>query len=59
MTYSINMVNYILYTSGNLTKTRAQSEIGTVDIGADALSIALNSAKTAQVGIKSRVRFTW
>lgn len=42
-------------TSGRLTKTRIrQTDIGTVDIGADAIeSIALNSAKSAQVGIKN------
>ncbi|HUM24447.1 MAG TPA: alkaline shock response membrane anchor protein AmaP [Saccharofermentans sp.] len=58
LTASIWSITYCI-TSGNLTKTRVrQSEIGTVDNGADALeSIALNSAKTAQVGIKNaRVR---
>jgi hypothetical protein len=41
--------------SGRLSKTRIrQTDIGTVDIGVDAMeSIALNSAKSAQVGIKS------
>ena len=41
--------------SGRLSKTRIrQTDIGTVDIGVDAIeSIALNSAKSAQVGIKS------
>jgi hypothetical protein len=41
--------------SGRLSRTRIrQTDIGTVDIGVDAMeSIALNSAKSAQVGIKS------
>jgi len=41
--------------SGRLSKTRIrQTDIGAVDIGVDAIeSIALNSAKSAQVGIKS------
>lgn len=41
--------------SGRLGKTRIRSnELGIVDIGADAIeSIALNSAKMAQAGIKS------
>ncbi len=41
--------------SGRLSKTRVRkTDIGTVDIGADAIeSIALNSARSAQVGIKS------
>lgn len=41
--------------SGRLSKTRIrQTDIGSVDIGVDAIeSIALNSAKSAQVGIKS------
>ena len=41
--------------SGRLSKTRIkQTELGSVDIGPDAIeSIALNSAKSAQVGIKS------
>lgn len=41
--------------SGRLSRTRIrQTDIGTVDIGVDAIeSIALNSAKSAQVGIKS------
>ncbi|MBN1891686.1 MAG: alkaline shock response membrane anchor protein AmaP [Clostridiales bacterium] len=41
--------------SGRLSRTRIrQTDIGTVDIGVDAMeSIALNSAKSAQVGIKT------
>ena len=41
--------------SGRLSKTRIrQTDIGNIDIGVDAIeSIALNSAKSAQVGIKS------
>ena len=41
--------------SGRLRRTRIRSsEIGTIDIGVDAIeSIALNSAKTAQCGIKA------
>jgi len=41
--------------SGKLSRTRIrQTDIGSVDIGVDAMeSIALNSAKSAQVGIKS------
>lgn len=41
--------------SGRLSRTRIrQTDIGSVDIGVDAIeSIALNSAKSAQVGIKS------
>ncbi len=41
--------------SGRLSRTRIrQTDIGSVDIGVDAMeSIALNSAKSAQVGIKS------
>ncbi len=41
--------------SGRLSRTRIrQTDIGYVDIGVDAIeSIALNSAKSAQVGIKS------
>ena len=44
-----------LITSGRLYKTKLRrTDIGSVDIGADAIeSIALNSAKSAQVGIKS------
>lgn len=44
-----------IITTGRLSKTRVRSsEIGTVDIGTDAIeSIALNSAKSAQVGIKN------
>jgi len=47
-------VSYSLL-SGRLSKTRIrQTDIGFVDIGVDAIeSIALNSAKSAQVGIKS------
>ena len=47
--------------SGRLGRTRVRkTDIGAVDISADAIeSIALNSAKSAQVGIKSaRVRVT-
>ena len=42
-------------TYGRLNRTRLRkTEIGSVDIGSDAIeSIALNSAKSAQVGIKS------
>ncbi len=42
-------------TSGRLSRTRVRTtDIGAVDVGADAIeSIALNSAKSAQVGIKS------
>ncbi|MBP8988929.1 MAG: alkaline shock response membrane anchor protein AmaP [Clostridia bacterium] len=41
--------------SGRLRRSRVRtSEIGTIDIGVDAIeSIALNSARTAQCGIKS------
>ncbi len=41
--------------SGRLSRTRIrETDIGSVDIGVDAIeSIALNSAKSAQVGIKS------
>ena len=41
--------------SGRLSHTRIrQTDIGSVDIGVDAMeSIVLNSAKSAQVGIKS------
>ncbi|SEW10213.1 Uncharacterized conserved protein YloU, alkaline shock protein (Asp23) family [Ruminococcaceae bacterium KH2T8] len=44
-----------LLTSGRIYKTKLRkNDIGSVDIGADAIeSIALNSAKSAQVGIKS------
>ena len=44
-----------LITSGRLNRTRLRkNDIGTVDIGPDAIeSIALNAAKSAQVGIKS------
>ncbi|MCQ2482400.1 MAG: alkaline shock response membrane anchor protein AmaP [Clostridia bacterium] len=45
----------ICITSGRMTKTRIRTtDIGGVDIGADAIeSIASNSAKSAQVGIKN------
>lgn len=48
---SVSMV----VTSGRVYKTKLRkTEIGSVDIGADALeSIALNSAKAAQAGIKN------
>ena len=51
---SIWAVSYSIL-SGRLSKTRIrQTDIGFVDIGVDAIeSIALNSAKSAQVGIKS------
>ncbi len=52
---------YSCITSGRLGKrVIKKTDIGVVDIGADAIeSIALNSAKSAQVGIKSaRVRVT-
>jgi uncharacterized alkaline shock family protein YloU len=51
---SVWAVSYSLL-SGRLSKTRIrQTDIGFVDIGVDAIeSIALNSAKSAQVGIKS------
>lgn len=51
---SIWAVSYSIL-SGRLSKTRVrQTDIGFVDIGVDAIeSIALNSAKSAQVGIKS------
>ena len=47
-------VTYCLL-NGRLSKTRIrQTEIGHVEIGVDAIeSIALNSAKSAQVGIKT------
>ena len=51
---SVWAVSYSIL-SGRLSKTRIrQTDIGFVDIGVDAIeSIALNSAKSAQVGIKS------
>ena len=52
---------FFTITTGRLGKTRIRrTDIGFVDIGADAIeSIAQNSAKAAQVGIKSaRVRVT-
>ena len=55
---SVYTITYCIL-SGRLSKTRVRkTDIGVVDIGADAIeSIALNSAKSAQVGIKSaRVR---
>ena len=53
ITSVISITNSITY--GRLNRTRLRrTDIGTVDIGADAIeSIALNSAKSAQVGIKS------
>ena len=47
-------ISYVIL-SGRLGKTRIRSsELGIVDIGADAIeSIALNSAKMSQAGIKS------
>ena len=49
----ISISNSITYGSINRTRLR-KTDIGTVDIGADAIeSIALNAAKSAQVGIKS------
>lgn len=49
----ISISNSITYGSLNRTRLR-KTDIGTVDIGADAIeSIALNAAKSAQVGIKS------
>ena len=50
-----------LITTGRLYKTKLRkTDIGSVDIGADAIeSIALNSAKSAQAGIKNaRARVT-
>lgn len=54
MASAIWTVSYVIL-SGRLSKTRIrQTDIGSVDIGVDAIeSIALNSAKSAQVGIKS------
>ena len=53
ITSIISIMNII--TSGRLNRTRLRkNDIGTVDIGPDAIeSIALNAAKSAQVGIKS------
>ena len=52
--FAVWAVSYAIL-SGRLSRTRIrQTDIGTVDIGVDAIeSIALNSAKSAQVGIKS------
>ncbi|MCH4154570.1 MAG: alkaline shock response membrane anchor protein AmaP [Saccharofermentans sp.] len=53
VTSIISITNSITY--GRLNRTRLRkTEIGSVDIGADAIeSIALNSARSAQVGIKN------
>ena len=53
ITAIIVITNTITY--GRLNRTRLRkTEIGSVDIGSDAIeSIALNSAKSAQVGIKN------
>ena len=53
ITSIVSIMNII--TSGRLNRTRLRkNDIGTVDIGPDAIeSIALNAAKSAQVGIKS------
>ena len=53
VTSIVSITNII--TSGRLNRTRLRkNDIGTVDIGPDAIeSIALNAAKSAQVGIKS------
>ncbi|MCR4669727.1 MAG: alkaline shock response membrane anchor protein AmaP [Saccharofermentans sp.] len=53
ITSVISLTNLI--SLGRLNRTRLRkTDIGTVDIGPDAIeSIALNSAKSAQVGIKS------
>ena len=53
VTSIVSIMNII--TSGRLNRTRLRkNDIGTVDIGPDAIeSIALNAAKSAQVGIKS------
>lgn len=52
--FAVWAISYAIL-SGRLSRTRIrQTDIGTVDIGVDAIeSIALNSAKSAQVGIKS------
>jgi uncharacterized alkaline shock family protein YloU len=49
----VSISNSVIY--GRLNRTRLRkTDIGTVDIGADAIeSIALNAARSAQVGIKS------
>lgn len=53
VTAIISISNSITYGTLNRTRLR-KTEIGTVDIGAGAIeSIALNAAKSAQVGIKS------
>lgn len=54
LTISIMMLVYAIM-SGRLRKTRIrENEIGSIDIGVDAIeSIALNSAKSAQCGIKT------
>ena len=51
---SVFMITSVI-TYGRVNRTRLRkTDIGTVDIGAEAIeSIALNSAKSAQVGIKS------
>lgn len=51
---SVFVVSYTIL-SGRLSRTRIrQTDVGFVDIGVDAMeSIALNAAKSAQVGIKS------
>ena len=53
ITSIVSITNII--TSGRLNRTRLRkNDIGTIDIGPDAIeSIALNAAKSAQVGIKS------
>ncbi len=53
ITSIISITNAITY--GRLNRTRLRkTDIGSVDIGADAIeSIALNAARSAQVGIKS------
>ncbi len=53
VTSIFSITNSITYSRLNKTRLR-KTEIGSVDIGADAIeSIALNSAKSAQVGIKN------
>ncbi|MBO4680574.1 MAG: alkaline shock response membrane anchor protein AmaP [Clostridiales bacterium] len=53
ITSIVSISNSVIY--GRLNRTRLRkTDIGTVDIGADAIeNIALNAAKSAQVGIKS------
>ncbi len=53
VTSIVSITNII--TSGRLNRTRLRkNDIGTVDIGPDAIeNVALNAAKSAQVGIKS------